>query len=130
MPLARLANRYRQERDKSDSEGHIPKMELAKYLRRRDNDDEINSDTESTSSVFSRSSDNRENSDAPESMDDENCNEHGSLSGYSETNMSVNEACVVPYKGTQIKRENKSREVTCNLLTAIVGLLKASNKLE
>lgn len=130
VPLARLANRYRQERDNSDSEGHIPKMELAKYLRRRDNDDEINSDTESTSSVFSRSSDNRENSDAPESMDDENCNEHGSLSGYSETNMSVNEACVVPYKGTQIKRENKSREATCNLLTAIVGLLKASDKLE
>lgn len=113
VSLARLANRYRQERDNSDSECHIPKMELAKYLR--DNDGEMNLDIKSTSSVVSRSSDNRENSDVPELMDQENFNEHGSLSEYSDINMSVNEACVVPYK--EIRKNEKinlvRQPVTC-----------------
>ena len=58
-----------------------------------------------------------------------NCEEnniHASLSEQSDTNMSVNEACVVPYQKIQKTRGNKSLEATCSLLTAIAGLLKAS----
>ena len=58
-----------------------------------------------------------------------NCEEnniHASLSEQPDTNMSVNEACVVPFQKLQKTRGSKSLEATSSLLTAIVGLLKAS----
>ena len=128
MPLARLAQRYRNKRDDSGDEGPIPKMELAKYsrLQERQSDSESDSELVSDSSVHSRSSENQTHSDTPGSMNCEEKNIHASLSEQSDTNMSVNEACVIPYQKIQKTRGNKSLEATCSLLTAIVGLLKAS----
>ena len=129
MPLARLAQRYRNKRDDSGDEGPIPKMELAKYsrLQERQSDSESDSELVSDSSVHSRSSENQTHSDTPGSMNCEEKNIHASLSEQSDTNMSVNEACVIPYQKIQKTRGNKSLEATCSLLTAIVGLLKASS---
>ena len=82
MPLARLAQRYRNKRDDSEDEGPIPKMELAKYsrLQERQSDSESDSELVSDSSVHSRSSENQTISDTPGSMNCEEKNIHASLS--------------------------------------------------
>ena len=49
VPLARLAQRYRHEREDSESEGPIPKMELAKHRCHRKNWYEDDSDSSSDS---------------------------------------------------------------------------------
>lgn len=44
----------------------------------------------------------------------------------SDKGMLVNEAFIVPYQRTSRLGGNKSLDATCSLLTAIIGLLKAS----
>ena len=115
VPLARLARRYRHEREDSESEGPIPKMELAKHGRRKKKWYEDDSDSSSDSSSNTQLSEQQNTADASESM------ECDTLSV-----KSVNEACVVPYQENKFNRTKKPLEATCELLTGIVGLLKAS----
>ena len=126
MPLARLAKRYRRERDNSDSEDHIPQMELAKHLRRAEKEDE--SDSESVSSSNSTVSYDLEESEVPElrnKCEENNKNNSDSLAEESDTNMSVNEICAAPSHLPEGRRGKKSRHVE-SLLLAITRLLEAS----
>ena len=90
-------------------------MELAKHGRRKKKWYEDDSDSSSDSSSNTQLSEQQNTADASESM------ECDTLSV-----KSVNEACVVPYQENKFNRTKKPLEATCELLTGIVGLLKAS----
>lgn len=52
IPLAKLAKKYRKERDNSDNESDIPLMELKRRINERTNDDHYSSDNESDSDSY------------------------------------------------------------------------------
>ena len=109
VTLARLAQRYRHERENSESEGPIPKMELDKHSRRQKKWCEDDSYSESVSSSSSRLPDEKNIADVPESMCCED-NNRDTLSVDSDKIMSVNEACVVPYQELKSSRINEPPE--------------------
>lgn len=117
--LPRTIRRYRHERCDSDSEGSIPRMELAKHYKRQQKLHINNSESELTSSL----SDNSNDSDATIPM---NYQTNDNLDLQSDNEMSVNEALIVPYQRNSKSGGNKSLDTTCSLLMAIIGLLKAS----
>ncbi|MCG8033371.1 MAG: DDE-type integrase/transposase/recombinase [Candidatus Thiodiazotropha taylori] len=127
VPLAKLAQRYRHQRDDSDNEDPIPRMELAKHGRRKEKwyEEESEQYSDSASSVNSMLTDNQDITDQSEIM---NCEENqcNSQSEHSDIDLSVEQASVVPYHSTKAIQENKPLDTTCNLLTAIVSLLEAS----
>ena len=127
VPLARLAQCYRHERENSESEDPIPKMELANHSRRQKIWCEDDSDSDSVSSSSSRLSDEQNIADVPGSMYCED-NNRNTLSVDSDKIVSVNKACVVPYQEIKSSKTNEPLEATCKLLSGTVGLLKASQK--